>query len=109
MRQAGYIAAAGIYALENNVERLKEDHHRAKQLKEALENLSYVKKVLPVYTNIVVFEVIDEIDFTTVITKLEEKGLRSVAFGPQQIRLVTHLDFTDDMLTESIKILKSLA
>ncbi len=109
MRQAGYIAAAGIYALENNIERLKEDHNKAKQLGNALGGLSYVKKVLPVYTNIVVFEVVDEIDYSGIISKLEEKGLRSVAFGPQQIRLVTHLDFTDDMLTEAINILKSLA
>lgn len=108
MRQAGYIAAAGSYALKNNVERLKEDHDRAKELGGVLKDLSYVKEVLPVYTNIVVFEIIDSIDYDSIIQKLNEKGLRSVAFGPQQIRLVTHLDFTDDMLIEAIKILKSL-
>ncbi len=108
MRQAGYIAAAGIYALENNIERLKEDHQKAKGLGSTLENLAYVKKVLPVHTNIVVFEVIDKIDYTTIINKLEEKNLKSVAFGPQQIRLVTHLDYTDDMHAEAINILNSL-
>lgn len=109
MRQAGYIAAAGIYALENNIERLKEDHYRAKQLGIVLETLSYVKRILPVYTNIVVFEIVDEIPHTTIINKLAEKNIKTVAFGPQQIRLVTHLNFTDDMLTETIRILKSLS
>ncbi len=109
MRQAGYMAAAGIYALENNIGRLKEDHIRAQQLGEALQNLSYVKEVLPVYTNIVVFEVIDTIGFNEIIQQLEAKGVRSVAFGPQQIRLVTHLNFTDDMLIEVIDILNSIS
>ena len=108
MRQAGYMAAAGIYALENNIIRLKEDHQRAKQLSATLQNLSFVKKVLPVYTNIVVFEIIDSIDFNRIIKKLAEKNLKVMAFGPQQIRMVTHLNFTDDMLTEAISILKNL-
>jgi len=109
MRQAGYIAAAGIYALENNIERLQDDHQRAKELGNTLNGLSYVKEVLPVYTNIVVFEIVDGIDFNKIILKLEEKGLRSVAFGPQQIRFVTHLNFTDTMLTKAINILKSIS
>ena len=109
MRQAGYIAAAGIYGLENNIDRLKEDHLKAKELGKTLEGLSCVKKVLPVVTNIVVFEVVDDIDYTSIINKLAEKKLKSVAFGPQQIRLVTHLNYTDDMHSEAIKILKSLA
>ena len=108
MRQAGYIAAAGIYGLENNVDRLKEDHARAKKLETELNQLSYVAKVLPVFTNIIIFEVVESIDFTTIIDKLAAKDVKVVAFGPQQIRLVTHLNFTDEMLTEAIKILKSL-
>ncbi|PCJ22681.1 MAG: threonine aldolase [Flavobacteriales bacterium] len=108
MRQAGYIAAAGIYALENNIERLREDHHKAKELGNVLENLSFVKKVLPVYTNIVVFEVIDSIDFNTIIAKLADKHIKVVAFGHQQIRLVTHLNFTDEMLSKTIETLKGL-
>jgi len=108
MRQAGYMAAAGIYALENNIERLTEDHQRAKQLGNALENLSYVKRVWPVYTNIVVFEIVDEIKHTDIIDKLVEKNVKSVAFGKQQIRLVTHLNFTDEMLTKAIKILNAI-
>jgi threonine aldolase len=109
MRQAGYIAAGGIYALENNIARLKEDHQKAKELGRVLDGLSYVKKVLPVFTNIVVFEVVGEIDFNEIIKKLDTKGLRCVAFGPQQIRLVTHLNYTDEMHTEAINILKILS
>lgn len=108
MRQAGYMAAAGIYALENNIQRLKEDHQRAKQLGATLQSLSYVKLVLPVYTNIVVFEIVDTIDYNSIIHKLAEKNLKVVSFGSQQIRMVTHLNFTDDMLSEAISILKSL-
>jgi len=108
MRQAGYLAAAGIYGLENNVNRLKEDHARAKKLGTELSQLSYVAKVLPVFTNIIIFEVIESIDFTTIINKLAAKDIKGVAFGPQKIRLVTHLNFTDEMLTKAIKILKSL-
>jgi len=108
MRQAGYLAAAGIYALENNVARLKEDHNRAKALGETLKEVPYVKEVLPVVTNIVVFEVIPEIDFNTILQKLADNKILAVPFGPQQIRLVTHLNFTDEMLNETIKVLKSL-
>ncbi len=108
MRQAGYIAAAGILGLENNVERLREDHQRAKALGTTLSGLPYVKEALPVYTNIVVFEVIDGIDPESIINKLAEENLKCLAFGSQQIRLVTHLDFTDEMLEKAIKILKSI-
>jgi threonine aldolase len=108
MRQAGYLAAAGTYALQNNIERLKEDHKRAKDLGNALNGLSYVKTVLPVITNIVIFEVVKNIDFNVIIKKLAEQNIKVVPFGPQQIRLVTHLNFTDEMLTETIKALKSL-
>ncbi len=109
MRQAGFIAEAGMYALKNNINRLSEDHARAKELGKTLEGLSYVKAVLPVYTNIVVFEVEDHIDLNEILNLMAAKNLKAVAFGPQQIRLVTHLNFTDEMLTESIKILTSIS
>jgi len=106
MRQAGYLAAAGTYALEYHVERLKEDHQRAQELGKVLSNLSGVKEILPIATNIVVFELIPSLDVVETLKKLEEKGLKAIAFGSQKIRLVTHLDFTDAMLTRSIQILK---
>jgi len=108
MRQVGYIAAAGTYALNNNISRLKEDHQRAKMLETALSQLSFVKQVLPVYTNIVVFEVIDSIDHHTIIKKLANQDIKVVSFGPQQIRMVTHLNFTDDMLEKTINTLKKI-
>lgn len=108
MRQAGIIAAAGTYALQNNINRLKDDHARAKVLGETLQNLPYVKQLLPVFTNIVVFEVIDKIPSTDLIQKLAEKGVKTAAFGPQQIRMVTHLDFTDAMLERVVEVLREI-
>jgi len=108
MRQTGYLAAAGIYALENNVDRLKEDHARAKKLEQEIQQLSYVAKVLPVFTNIIIFEVIESLEFTTIIKKLAAQDIKVVPFGPQQIRLVTHLNFTDEMLERTISVLQSI-
>jgi len=108
MRQAGYLAAAGIYALSNNLVRLKDDHNRAKMLGESLKDLSFVEEVLPVYTNIVVFEVVKAIDVQIIINELASHDIKVVAFGPQQIRMVTHLNFTDEMLARAIAILKTL-
>ncbi|MCK5839927.1 MAG: aminotransferase class I/II-fold pyridoxal phosphate-dependent enzyme [Bacteroidales bacterium] len=98
MRQAGIIAAAGIYALDYNVKRLKDDHHRAKQLCTLLESVSYVDHVLPVDTNIVVFRVNESINASDFINRLKEKSILVIPFGPQTIRMVTHLDFDDKML-----------
>lgn len=108
MRQAGYIAAAGIYALENNIERLKEDHFRAKKLEEVLKNLPYVKRVLPVHTNIIFFEVSDNLKSSDIVAKLAAKNFKAVDFGHNQIRFVTHLNFTDDHLEQAINILKKI-
>ncbi len=108
MRQAGYLAAAAIYALKNNIIRLKDDHYRAKELGLVVENLPFVKKILPVVTNIVVFEVVEEIDFNSIIEKLASKDIKVVAFGPQQIRMVTHINFTDVMLKRTIEVLRTL-
>lgn len=106
MRQAGFLAAAGLYALKNNIERLKEDHLRAKNLASILTKQSYVKQVLPVDTNIVVVEVMDNINPQEIINKWLNKGLKSALFGPKQIRLVTHYNFNDDMLEACTSILK---
>ena len=108
MRQAGFLAAAAEYALNNNLERLKEDHQRAKQIETALTSLSFIKEVLPVHTNIVVFEVIESIDSNAIIQKLAKQDIKVVAFGPQQIRMVTHLNFTGEMLEKTLHVLKTL-
>jgi len=108
MRQAGYLAAAGIYALENNVERLKEDNERAKAIGAVLENLSYVSEVRPVQSNIVIFDVKAPWTAASFLDKLTEKGINASPFGPQTVRLVTHLDVTADMIADTIRILKGL-
>ena len=108
MRQSGYLAAAGIYALKNNIERLGEDHRRAKELETVLRNLEYVKEVMPVDTNILVFRIKDEYKDVVFLEKLKEKGLLAIGFGPQTIRMITHLDFTDEMLGTVKTILKGI-
>jgi threonine aldolase len=107
MRQAGFLAAAGIYALDHHVDRLKDDHKRAKILGETLKGLSWVRSVDPVDTNIVVFSV-DDVDKT--MQALADNNIRAVRFrGPKEIRMVTHLDFTDDMLDRAVTTLRKLS
>ena len=98
MRQAGYLAAAGLYALENNVARLADDHRRARQLSQVLQHQPYVAEVLPVETNLVIFRLADEMPPTAFLQHLEEQGIRAASFGPQLIRFVTHLDVDDAMV-----------
>jgi threonine aldolase len=107
-RQAGYLAAAGIYALQNNVERLLEDHIRAKAIETSLSELAYVKSIMPVYTNIVIFELIDTIKPQDFVLKASEMGIKLVQFGPQHIRMVCHLDFDDVQLDYLITSLKKI-
>jgi len=97
MRQAGIIAAGCLYALENNVDRLKDDNARAKDLGKFLSSLPYVESVLPVKTNILIFKLKDEManDF---VVRLREQGIIASAFGPQEVRFVTHMEITDDMV-----------
>jgi threonine aldolase len=94
MRQAGIIAAGGLYALAHNVERLHEDHLHALQLEKALQNCAYIDSVLPVQTNIVVAQLKDAAERDAFIEKLKVHGILCMAFGPGMIRMVTHLDFS---------------
>lgn len=96
MRQAGFIAAAGIYALQNNLERLKTDHERAKSLASVLQNSSFVESIYPVETNIVIFKVNTKIMSTTqLIDNLKENGINAVSMGNNLVRFVLHLNITD--------------
>ena len=97
MRQAGFLAAAAIYALDNNVERLAKDHQKAKEIGIVLESCSYVKMVEPIETNIVIFYVKDDLNPMDFINKMESKGILMISMGEGKIRIVTHLDFTDAM------------
>jgi threonine aldolase len=92
MRQTGYMAAAAIYALDNNLDRLQEDHQKATELGTFLKDQSWVKKVEPVETNIVIFEVVDEISVTQYCAK---NDIIISNMGQGKLRLVTHLDYTD--------------
>lgn len=96
MRQSGYLAAAGIYALEHNIARLAEDHDRAKKIEALLRKCSWVKQVLPVETNIVIFEVEDS---ARTADMLAAKGIKTSPFSPTLVRMVTHLDISDEMIT----------
>ncbi len=97
MRQVGYLAAAGLYALNNNIERLKEDHYRAKEIGQALGSLAFIKKVEPVETNIVIFELESNIDENNFTKKLAEKNIHIIGMGGGKLRIVTHLDYTNEM------------
>lgn len=97
-RQAGFLAAAGIYALDNNVERLRDDHSRARAIGGMLEQKNFVKSIYPIATNIVVFELEGDMPAKDFVTAMAGKGIKCVAFGKQLVRFVTHLDFTDEQL-----------
>jgi len=98
-RQAGYLAAAGLYALENNVARLADDHRRAARLAETLRQQPYVAEVLPTETNLVIFRLHDAQPAAGFLAHLERHGIRASGFGPQLVRFVTHLDVDDAMVT----------
>ena len=106
MRQVGFLAAAGIYALDNNIERLADDHKKAKEIEQLLNSLSYIKKVEPVETNIIIFYVEDHLNAEDFISKMEEKNILLTPMGDGKIRIVTHLDFSDQMLEKLLYELK---
>lgn len=97
MRQAGMLAAAGSYALDYHVERLKDDHAHAMQIAEVLKEKSFVKAIAPVETNILIFELEDSYPAENILAKLDDAGIRAVGMGHQKIRFVTHLDMADKM------------
>ncbi len=108
MRQAGIIAAGGLYALKNNVERLKIDHLHAKALESTLNELTWVKEVIPVETNIVVAVLKDESQRDVILEKLAQKDIKIMAFGPGMLRFVTHLDIIENDIHATIEVLKKL-
>lgn len=99
MRQAGILAAAGIYALDHHIDRLKEDHARARDLGEILRNQPFVSETLPVSTNIVIAR-LEGINPEELLKKLAEKNIKAVKFGKDLVRFVTHHDFGDGELEE---------
>jgi len=109
MRQSGYLAAAGIYALQNNINRLEEDHKRAKELGQVLEQLPWIEKVAPVETNILIFEVKKTLKEKMVIEKFKDKGILISSMGQGKLRIVTHLDYRQVMHEYVLEALEKLS
>jgi len=110
MRQVGIIAAAGIYAIENNFNRLIEDHRNAKTLAEGLSKIPKISVDLEsVHTNIVVIDIKESgIQVGEALDKLKEKGVLAVPFGRTQIRCVTHLDVNRDDIDQALNAFKQV-
>ncbi|WP_206606650.1 threonine aldolase family protein [Steroidobacter cummioxidans] len=108
MRQSGYIAAAGLYALENNVSRLQQDHARAKRLEAELRTLPYVESVLPVETNIVIFNLSASLQPDVFLQRLGHQQVRALSMGQQLIRFVFHLNIDDTHTDALIAALRSI-
>lgn len=97
MRQSGYLAAAGLYALQNNIERLTQDHQRAKELGKVLASKSWIASVEPVETNIVIFTLHATVDEKQFIEKLKQKSILISSMGQGKLRMVTHMDYRSVM------------
>ncbi|MFK5974151.1 MAG: GntG family PLP-dependent aldolase [Flavobacteriaceae bacterium] len=109
MRQAGFLAAAGIYAMDNHIQRLAEDHKKAKEIGKALEKLTHIKKVEPIETNIVIFETFEGKQGSDVfLRKLRSEDVHIIDMGQGKLRMVTHLDYTYEMHDSLLSILKKL-
>lgn len=107
MRQAGYLAAAGLYALQHHVQRLPEDHAHARMLAGALQELPYVTDIRPVESNIVIFDLVPPMTPASFIAFLNKNGIKVSGFGPNTIRMVTHLDVSREMIDRVIAVLTS--
>jgi threonine aldolase len=107
MRQAGYLAAAGIYALDHHVDRLRDDHAHARLLADAVAELPWVTGIRPVQTNIVIFDLRAPLQATEILHYLEKNGVKASAFGPHTVRFVTHLDVTRAMIERAVQVLQA--
>ena len=109
MRQAGFLAAAGIYALDNHVDRLADDHQKAIEIGSVLNSLDYIKKVEPIETNIIIFEVEESlISADHFVKRLEENNISIISMGQGKLRIVTHLDYSNEMHDKFLEILNNL-
>jgi threonine aldolase len=108
MRQAGSLAAAGIYALDYHVDRLKQDHQKALLIKEALVKKDFVTEVFEVETNIVIAKIEGKFNATQLASVLKEQNILVIAMTPALVRFVLHLDITDEMLSTTIATIEKL-
>ena len=108
MRQSGYLAAAGLYALQNNITRLEIDHRRAKELGTLLERMPWVANVEPVETNILIFSLQPVIEENVFLEKLKQKGILIGSMGHRKLRIVTHLDYKEVMHEYVMEVISKL-
>ena len=108
MRQAGIIAAGGLFALRNNINRLKIDNDRAKRLGAHLQQLPYVTGVRPVRSNILIFDLHPEIGAKEFVRQLSQNGIQASAFGPQTVRFVTHMDLSEADISQTEAVLSGM-
>lgn len=108
MRQAGILAAAGIYALDHHVDRLKEDNDRAKEIGKVLKEKGFVDNVRPVQTNIVIADLVESLTAAEYIRQLNEREIRAVAMGSHAVRFVTHLNITDEMMDYALEAIRKM-
>ena len=108
MRQAGFIAAAGIFALEHNIERLAQDHAHAKMIAKVLLEKDFIGTILPVETNIVIFEVKGRYTAPALAAKLKEQGIFVIAISSTQVRVVVHLDISPVQVNQTIEVINGL-
>jgi threonine aldolase len=110
MRQAGILAAAGLYALDHNFDRLDDDHVNARMIAMAVAGLPHVRfDLATVQTNIVIFHMEDGApDAPTIAARAKEAGVLVTVFGPRTLRAVAHLDVTADQCRRAGEILARL-
>jgi len=105
MRQIGFMAAAGLYALDNHIERLAEDHKKASEIAEVLKNQDYIKAVEPTETNIVIFYLKDGLEIEKFLSDMKERNVKISTMGQGKLRMVTHLDYTQELHKQFLNIL----
>ncbi len=108
MRQTGFMAATAMYALDNNIERLKSDHLNAKKIAAALQKHPSVKMILPVETNLIIFELKEGEDPKRFISKMKERDILLLTISDTRLRIVTHLDITEEMVELFINNLEQI-
>jgi threonine aldolase len=108
MRQVGYLAAAGNFALDNNIAKLVDDHRRAREIAEVLSRQQWIGKIEPVETNILIFSVRTGLSEKLFIEKLKEKNILISALGQGKLRIVTHLDYKEVMHTYVLETLQKI-
>jgi threonine aldolase len=108
MRQAGILAAAAVFATEHHVDRLATDHLLAKKIGEALQKHPFIKEVMPVETNLVIFELTEGRDRSHFISGLREKDILLLPISDRKLRIVTHLDISEEMVEYFLNVIDDL-